>query len=123
MKGVNIVFHIPIFPFTVMFSLGETDDSLFTKLKRMGMPNTKKSTAELDPNDLGKCVLYENNLCLIRTNAIPKTADQYATLHHEIFHAVSFMLQEITIKLDKNTEEVYAYLTGYITRELYKKLK
>lgn len=123
MKGTNIVVDLLIFPFTVMFSLGESDNALLSKLKERDMPDEKNGTIHLSDDMLGKCTLYENNLCLIRTKFIPKTADQYGTLHHEIFHAVSFILQELDVKLNKNTEEVYAYLTGYITRELYKKLK
>lgn len=48
---------------------------------------------------------------------IPKTIDELSILQHEIFHCVMFILDKIGIKLSYKTDEIYAYLIQYITKQ------
>nr|DAQ78746.1 MAG TPA: peptidase [Caudoviricetes sp.] len=50
-------------------------------------------------------------------------ADMINTIAHESTHAAHDMLESSNIKLTKDTEEVYAYLTGYISECFWKTLK
>ena len=52
--------------------------------------------------------------------AVPNTVKEYATLAHEIFHIVTAILSARDIPLDRNTEECYAYLIGWITKCIYR---
>ena len=45
------------------------------------------------------------------------------TIAHESTHAAHDMLETSNIKLTKDTEEVYAYLTGYISECFWETLK
>lgn len=51
-----------------------------------------------------------------------ETLEQLSVLNHEIFHVVCFILQDLAIKLDENSEEAYAYLTDYVSLKIYKEL-
>lgn len=54
-------------------------------------------------------------------NGLPKI--QFSgTLSHEIFHACHDILEYKGIKLSKETCEAYAYMVGFITTEVYRKL-
>lgn len=51
---------------------------------------------------------------------IENNADD-SVIVHEAFHATAHIMNGFAgIKLDNNAEEAYAYLLGYITRELFK---
>lgn len=51
-----------------------------------------------------------------------KTIDELSILQHEIFHCVMFILDKIGIKLSYKTDEIYAYLIQYITKQIYLKI-
>jgi len=42
---------------------------------------------------------------------------------HEIFHVVEFLMDKLTMSLCQENDETYAYLIGYITKEIYKFVK
>lgn len=48
----------------------------------------------------------------------PKDKDGMATLAHEVFHAVSFMLRGIGLEHTSDTEEAYAYAFEYLFRNV-----
>lgn len=50
---------------------------------------------------------------------VPKNPQEYATLAHEIFHAVFGIMDEIGVSPSEDSEEAYAYLIGYLTKEIY----
>ena len=45
------------------------------------------------------------------------------TLHHEITHAVDYSAEYIGIEQQGTNKEYNAYLHGFITQEIHKKLK
>lgn len=52
----------------------------------------------------------------------PKTIKELSFLNHEILHCVYYILERIEVNLDLNSEEVYAYLTDFISHQCYEKL-
>lgn len=42
--------------------------------------------------------------------------------NHELFHATSFIMNNIGIKLEDTTEEIYAYQLDYLTLQFYEHL-
>lgn len=67
-------------------------------------------------------VLYESKHILIRMPEYPVDPYDIGMLQHEIFHAVSFALRRIGMLLSIESDESYAYLIGYLTTEIFKKL-
>lgn len=67
--------------------------------------------------------VFKNRNCLMRfkiDNIDPEFHEQVA---HEIFHCAAGILDYIGIPLGSKSEEAYAYLIGYITRQFYENLK
>lgn len=106
----------------VMVSFGEDDSVVERKLKKLGVTETDIYKYETDTNS-GRCCSFINNDILIRLRSIPKTAQDYAYLQHEIFHAVTFVMYKAGIELViKKSDEAYAYLVGYITYQILKRM-
>lgn len=49
----------------------------------------------------------------------PTEPQEYATLAHEVFHAAFGLMNEIGASPSEDSEETYAYLIGYLTKEIY----
>lgn len=50
--------------------------------------------------------------------SLPQSVEDMQFLSHEIFHAVCAIMIGIGVPLSDDSEEAYAYLTGYITRKV-----
>lgn len=121
-------FSIPlvIYPLSVVVSMGETDAELLKALKKE-WPH--KPAHEIEESQLfdngpwdGMLVTFANNEIVLRLKRKPKTCADYGSLAHEIFHAVDMVMLRVGMKLHPNSNEAYAYLTSYLTTEIYKKL-
>lgn len=66
----------------------------------------------------------KNKVCIININTAKAVnmTDLIGTAGHESFHAAATIAEYIELKLDRCSEEAYAYLTGYITECVYKTL-
>lgn len=67
--------------------------------------------------------LYKNKVGIIYLNNHDTEGDLINTLSHEISHYVGDLMDHLKVPYNKDTVEVYAYLTGYITQKLYTYLK
>jgi hypothetical protein len=77
-----------------------------------------------DPLITGRFLLSEGGDTAIRIRATDDNAKLAMLISHEVFHVVSFILDRAGMKLVLEvSDEAYAYLIGYITSEIYKKLK
>ena len=67
----------------------------------------------------GECSVYAfngNEVCFIWVKT-----KRVSFIAHEVFHAVSYVLRHKGVPLSDNTDEVYAYLTEFLVREIIKK--
>ena len=71
-----------------------------------------------DDLDMGGCYIYtkEDGVFnrFIWFNHIPKTIFDYSCLAHEVEHCVFHILDSIGVEHTMESDEAYAYLTGYI---------
>lgn len=121
-KQLNIVIPLVVYPFDVMVSLGESDEILFAHLKKKGVDYLDVSLDHYSDTQRGRTVMFKGNQTLIRMYELRETAEWYGNLAHEIFHAVEFIMERIGMRLTIDSDEAYAYLIGYITKEVYKRL-
>lgn len=69
-----------------------------------------------------RCEMMEDGLVFIFLKSNVK--DFYSKVCHESFHATTFILDRVGVKFRLRTNsEVYAYLLGFITAEIFKKVK
>lgn len=93
--------------------------------------NSKKHPIKLtdlvdDPEDhkseVGKHVMFKDGNFFIWLKQEPNTPLQKANLAHEVFHAVAEIRTYIGAPtLTDNTEEDWAYMTSWLTENIYKR--
>lgn len=69
------------------------------------------------------CEIFKNKVGIIYLNNHDSEVELINTLSHEISHYVGDLLNQLDVPYNKDTTEIYAYLTGYITQETYRYLK
>jgi hypothetical protein len=122
-KASNFIIDLVVYPFDVMVSIGEPDEVLFKKLKKAGVGYEDIDGAKYENIGLARYCLFASGQSLIRLKKKPVTPNEYGTLQHEIFHTAASILWRIGAKLKiKTSDECYAYLIGYLTEEIYKRL-
>lgn len=120
-KPINFILPLVIYPFDIMVSFGQSDDQLKRYLKKWGIKWDKD--LELAPTGLGRTAMLNGNQTVLRLKNVPVSVTDYSTLAHEIFHAVAFIMDRIGMSLVIcQSDEAYAYLIGYITKEVYKRI-
>lgn len=122
-KRLNFIIPLIVYPFDVMVSISESDESLFAKLKKKGVDITDTNLHVYSDTQRGRTIMFKGNQTLIRMYELRNTPEWYGHLSHEIFHAVEFIMERIGMKLTVDSDEAYAYLIDYITKEIYKQLK
>lgn len=127
MKSNKLNFIIPlvVYPFDIMVSFGETNEEIGKRLSKYGLTPDDIQLASFTSETIeGRSVMFSSNQSLIRLRYLPKKPKHFGYLQHEIFHCVSFILWRIGMPLEiEKSDEAYAYLIGYVTDEIYKKLK
>ena len=119
-RSLNVIIPLVVYTFDVMLSIGQTNGELKKSLEKYRCDWS--DLLELSPTSLGRTVMTDSNHTIIRFTKWPETCQQYGTLAHEIFHAVDFIFKRIGITLSEDSDEAYAYMIGYLTEEIYKKL-
>ena len=108
-----------------MVSIDETDETILKRLIKYGI--TKEESGELlnlAETVRGRCVMLPSNQTVIRLKTLPKKYDMMSVISHEVFHATSFILSKIGMKMELFvSDEAYAYMIGFLTTKIYKKLK
>ena len=113
----EIVIQIPIYKTAVLIYWGDRK-GLYKAVKR----NSDKTTArevieEVAPDTEGVTVTTSGRTVTIYLASLPQDAQSVALLIHELSHATNFILREVGIPHTEDTEEAYAYLLEYLTRE------
>jgi hypothetical protein len=120
MKRKAFTVRLEIFPFDIRFSFGESDKRVIRWLKKHKFEKKDFEDVHMEDYCHGRTIMFENGAQLIRMNVVPKRPIDFAHLHHEITHAVMFLLWvKIKTPHTMKTTETYAYLTDYITEKVY----
>jgi hypothetical protein len=129
-KSLNFVIPLVVYPFDILVSIGQSDDS-FRKTLTEHLPPSCLPDLDSDPIilSLGEAIqartinFSTGHQTVIRMKNFPNSPEGYGILSHEIFHACSYILWRMGINLEiEKTEEVYGYLIQYVTQEIHDKL-
>lgn len=120
MKNKYFIINLVIFPFDILI-IWEKDYDLFKKI----LCNLLKRNidSELDKDKFTVKTEAISTILTTGQSFIKFNEITHDSISHEINHVVQFILGRIGIKLNKHTSEVYGYLTGFITKEIYKEFK
>jgi hypothetical protein len=123
MKKLAFTIDLKVYPFDIRFSFGESDQEVKQWLKRNGIDEKEMDGIEYEGLGMGRVVTFDCGASVIRLLSIPKTAEDFGRLQHEITHVVMFILYHLLhTPHNLDTTEAYAYLTQYITEQVYQKL-
>ena len=70
----------------------------------------------------GKSIMFPGGQTLLWLKDKPNSISSLATLNHEIFHCTCFILERVGIIYSNDSDEAYAYLIEYLTKQIYNKL-
>ena len=120
LKSDYFIVNLNVFPFDIMFSINETDDVLLKRLRKYKINEEELLKFMYNyENSNGRTCIFSTNHTVIRLTQKDDKCDLdlIGTLAHEIFHAVTFILNEIGIKYELGvSDEVYAYCIGHVTK-------
>lgn len=104
-----------VYPFSVIVALGVTKDEL---LEYAGKYLTPRDVRYIEEQrfDSGKTVFSVRDLTILWLEKYPNIGSP--VLAHEVFHAVTFLMEEIGVPLNRETNEAYAYAIEYLTKEI-----
>lgn len=123
-KRKTIKVPIDVYFTTIIFLFNMTEEeALRTANKYFGDPIEKEFDGFTVGQSRGLTLLKQGYSPIIWMPNMMSTCEEYGTFHHEIFHAVKFILGERLTFLSNDTEETFAGLTGYVVQEIYKKIK
>ncbi len=125
-KQLNFIIPLVIYPFDVMISINESWDDFAKSVTNKWGADILENFKKYDhPNGEGLSYVYtsESKLCcMLKVHFFENNPNGHGILAHEIFHACEFVLRQCGVKLNSNSHEAYAYLIGYLTTEIYKKI-
>lgn len=113
-----------MYPFDVMFSIGETDRQLKDNLERYGIADDEFDYHNM-PRYTTASTFHNNDThrTLVRMKSVPRLNKELGHLSHEIFHAVDMILRDIQVTLSSDSDEAYAYLIDYVTVQFWNNIK
>jgi hypothetical protein len=108
----HFVIKPDIYPFDILISVEESDETLYSYINKNYPTLTGDDKKELKMVGNGRCILlFEQRLIIIRLLRLPKKYDMMDVITHETFHAITFLMWRIGMKLEINvSDEAYAYL-------------
>lgn len=124
-KGYFGVIPLSIYNCEIIYSVNQTDMQ-FKKSLEIGVDppiidtEVLKAAQQEGPLNNGKTVCNDfRHACIIRIFKPVDSAHMRGVLAHEILHAVHYILGFKGMQLHDSSEEAYAYLTGFITTQIY----
>lgn len=124
--SARFIIPIDIYNADLYVSLGESDERFRQGLLRYKDSDWVEECVEfMDVKPQQGCgrMGQKDNFFLIRLGVFPNDAWDYGTLQHEIFHYVEFFFKHIGMPHHtKYSSEAYAYLIGYLTKQIYNRL-
>lgn len=119
-------FLVKLMPYTtkVLVSLGEDEETIVKTLNGYKCPKHMiiPLVGDLLATSKGFYVDFLNGFVLLCIKNYPVTIDDFATIVHEVTHVIQASLEYAGIQITEATTEVYAYLAGFLYKEILKKI-
>lgn len=118
---MNFIVRSFVFPFDVMVFVDESDEQILKKLTLTD--HDKNELLNLPETCLGRCVMLESNITIIRLKTLEDKYTFMGVISHEIFHAVTFIMLKIGVKFEMFiSDEVYSYLIQFYTEDIFRRI-
>lgn len=123
-----------LFRQVVIISINQTDDELLQTIyadKSLWPPGVKRRIdsmkyilepfADVRGTVLGRTACYESGIILVRLYNVESIykPSTLGVLTHELLHAVIHIMENKSIKLSNDSEEVFTYTLDFMVREFF----
>lgn len=123
-KCYNFLVPLVVYPFDIMFSIGQTDEELKKSLEQYNIGDDEFNCFRMAINTTGSTFHNsDTHRTLVRLKSVPNGNRGMGLLAHEVFHAVDMILRDIQITLSADSDEAYAYLLDYVTVQFWNNIK
>ena len=118
---------VDIFRIDILFVCNANKNEAIEILKNsLGSNYEKLDTEHIEDWDsdrhLGRMIQFMGGFIVLVKNSDGNFRTFVGIMIHEITHVVQYLLRDLRVPLNEGTEEVYAYLTEYITNQALLKL-
>jgi hypothetical protein len=123
MSRIFVVPHAG-YPFDVAVAIGATDEQVREFLEKGTNLSTEEiANIKMHQAGKGRTVMLTSGQTVLRLQKWEATPDDTATLAHEVFHAVTFLMERIGITFCAASDEAYAYAIGNLTLRIVTELE
>ena len=115
-----------IYPYDTVVCLGVSKEEILQYMEKNyidSLTSEDKDALEMPLNTKGRTLRLKNNAYILWTKYFPVNVEHFETLNHEIFHTSDMMLRKAGLSLSDDSDEAWAYMIGWMTREIYKNFK
>lgn len=122
MKGKkrHILIKGTVWPYDIIVTLGTTQRQFLDYVGKNFVNALSKDDIEsLEFIKKGRTVRLENNAIVLWLKEYPSSPEWFGHLAHEIFHAADMILEQAGVTHTNDSDEVWAYLIDWITKEIY----
>ena len=109
-----------LFPYDVLVCLGSKYEDITRYIGKLGYKLDSEELEAIKMKGNGRTVILRGGQTILWIRDYPKVGS--SIIAHEVFHAVSFMLDRAGVKLSFDSDELYAYATAYLTKEINEKI-
>jgi hypothetical protein len=113
-RGMSFVIPYVVYPFDLFVSIGQSDKYVIKDLKTKLQDKYHIEIQELLGDNDARTMMFTGGQTVIRFRSNPNSS----IIAHEVFHAVHFLFERITLPLSVSSGEAYAYLIQYITEQI-----
>lgn len=114
----NAIIECDIFRSDVMVHFGNLDGIKEVLSSFMTKDEIKEIYDSLYETKRGKTIILDKGQVIVYMPNIPTTPFDFASLQHELLHAVWFITGRVGITPSADSEEVYNYLLDYLTERV-----
>lgn len=121
---MNFLIDCLIYPSDIVVFVDSSNKEIKKTMCKHGYDDKEISQvlSKLKKGVNARCEMMEDGLVFIFLKSNVK--DFYSKVCHESFHATTFILDRVGVKLKLGiSDEAYAYLMGFITAEIFKNIK
>jgi len=116
----NFIVRCGVYPFDVMFSVGEGDDELNNVLVKYGLDGEMELCRYSSDRSWGNCCMFDSGAIMVRLRGVPVDGFGYGVLAHEIYHAGMYLMDRIGIKIELGvSDEALAYVIQYLHEKFW----
>jgi hypothetical protein len=120
---LNCVFSWDLYPYDVMFSVGQTSEEVIKILRKITKKITDADIQELrtidDKDDKeGKTIFLSGGQTLIWLSDYKNKPEYMGLLAHEVFHATFFLMNHVGIRHADESEEAFTYAAQWLMVQL-----